>query len=180
MSRVGKQPIELPKGVEVKINGAVVTVKGPKGQLEHTVHHATTLTQEGSTLVVTPADDSKANRKFHGLTRALINNMVEGVNNGYTKSLTLVGVGYRAAQKGKDLTLTLGYSHPIEFAAPAGIELKVIKPTELTVTGIDKALVGHTAAVIRGFRKPEPYHGKGVRYTDERIATKVGKAAGKK
>lgn len=180
MSRVGKQPVEVPQGVEVKIGNDVVSVKGPKGLLQQAVHPATKVTQEGNTVIVTPVDESRVNRKFHGLMRALINNMVVGVTTGYSKSLTLVGVGYRAAQKGKDLTLTLGYSHPVEFKCPEGIELKAVKPTEITVSGIDKALVGHTAAVIRGFRAPEPYHGKGVRYTDERISTKVGKAAGKK
>ena len=180
MSRVGKKPISIPQGVEVKLTGDKVSVKGPKGLLEQVVHPKTSVAVEGNVVTVTPVDDSKVNRKFHGLTRALINNMVEGVTNGFSKSLTLVGVGYRAAQKGKDITFTLGYSHPVEYKCPEGIELKVVKPTEVTVTGIDKALVGQTAAVIRGFRKPEPYHGKGVRYTDERISTKVGKAAGKK
>lgn len=180
MSRVGKQPVTIPQGVDVKVADGSVTVKGPKGQLVQAIHPMTSVAVENGSVTVTPANTLKVNRKFHGLTRALINNMVLGVTNGFSKSLTLVGVGYRAAQKGKDITFTLGYSHPIEFKCPEGIELKVVKPTEVTVTGIDKALVGQTAAVIRGFRKPEPYHGKGVRYTDERISTKVGKAAGKK
>ena len=180
MSRIGKQPVVVPKGVDVTINGLDVKVKGPKGLLERTFHPAVKLVREGDNIEVSLVEDIKSNSRFHGLSRSLLNNMVVGVSSGYTKGLTLVGVGYRAQLKGKDLTLSLGYSHPIEFPAPEGIEFQVEKQTALSVSGSDKELVGRVAAKIRGFRPPEPYHGKGVRYTDEHIATKVGKASGKK
>ncbi len=181
MSRIGKQPIALPKGVEVKVEpGHMVKVKGPKGTLERQFHASMNLNIDGTAVKIVPVVDNKESKKFHGLTRTLVANMVHGVSAGFERSLTLVGVGYRAAQKGKGLTLSLGYSHPIEFDPPAGIECKVDKQTTVIVQGADKELVGQVAAKIRGFRAPEPYHGKGVRYTDERIATKVGKAAGKK
>lgn len=180
MSRIGKKPISVPKGVEIKIDGRSVRVKGPKGVLERELHHSVKVSLEGDTLAVDLAHDTKMNKRFHGLSRTLVANMVEGVSNGFTRSLTLVGVGYRAAQNGTGLTLSLGYSHPIEFDAPEGVELKALKPTELTVSGANKELVGQVAAKIRSFRPPEPYHGKGVRYSDERIVTKVGKTSGKK
>lgn len=180
MSRIGKKVIALPKGVEVKVDQGVVKVKGPKGSLERKLHTSMGVKIEGSNVTVQPKADTKLNKKFHGLTRTLIDNMVVGVTTGYTKSLTLVGVGYRAAQKGKGLTLNLGYSHPIDFDPPAGVELKVDKLTTVIVTGANKEDVGLVAEKIRGFRPPEPYHGKGVRYSEEKIATKVGKAAGAK
>lgn len=179
MSRIGKKPIVVPKGVEVKINGQVVSVKGPKGQLQRTLHNTMSLKQEGDALNVVPLVDTKLNRKFHGLTRTLVANMVEGVSEGFSKTLTLIGVGYRAQLKGKDLSLTLGFSHPVLYVPPAGIEVKVDKQTTVIVSGADKEAVGQAAANIRGYRPPEPYHGKGVRYADEHISTKVGKSGGK-
>ena len=180
MSRIGKRVITVPKGVDVKIEGSTVKVKGPKGELERVLHHTVSCKLEGATLSILPKADTKYNRKFFGLSRTLVDNMVTGVSAGYSKSLTLVGVGYRAAQKGKGLTLSLGYSHPIEYDPPAGIELKVDKQTTVLVAGANKEDVGLVAEKIRGFRPPEPYHGKGVRYTEEVIQTKVGKAAGAK
>jgi large subunit ribosomal protein L6 len=180
MSRIGKKPITLPKGVQVTVSGKVVKVKGPKGQLERTVHNDVDVKVEGESVKVIPVDTAYLMRKYHGLTRSLVSNMVTGVSEGFTKRLKLVGVGYRAAAKGKGLTLSLGYSHPIEYDPPAGIDLKIEAQTTVIVTGADKEMVGQVAAKIRGFREPEPYHGKGVRYEDEKILTKVGKAAGKK
>jgi len=180
MSRIGKKVINLPKGVEVKCEGSVVKVKGPKGQLERSVHDSMKVVVEASAVKIEAKDNTESVGEFHGLTRSLISNMVLGVTEGFSKTLTLVGVGYRAAQKGKGLTLNLGYSHPIDFDAPAGIELKVDKQTSITISGPEKQTVGQVAAAIRALRAPEPYHGKGVRYADEVIVTKVGKAAGKK
>lgn len=181
MSRIGKKPVIVPKGVQVAVSGKSLKVKGPKGQLERIIHSDVDVKVEGDSVKVIPIDAaSYLSRKYHGLTRSLVNNMVVGVAEGFTKRLKLVGVGYRAAAKGKGLTLSLGYSHPIEFDPPTGIELKVENQTTVIVTGADKEMVGQVAAKIRGFRAPEPYHGKGVRYEDEVIATKVGKAAGKK
>lgn len=179
MSRIGKKPIELPKGVDVKFDGQTISVKGPKGSLSRRLHSSVDVKVDGGKVLISPKVDNKINRSFHGLSRTLVANMVDGVTTGFTKSLTLIGVGYRAAMKGKDLTLTLGYSHPVEFIAPAGIELKVDKQTTVIVTGANKEVVGQVAADIRSFRPPEPYHGKGVRYSDETIVTKVGKAGGK-
>lgn len=181
MSRVGKKPIELPKGVTVSVSGRTVNVKGPKGTLNHNAHASIDVKVDGSkVLVVQKAEGDEMTRPFHGLTRTLVANMVHGVTTGFSKRLKLVGVGYRAAPAGKGLTLSLGYSHPIVYEAPAGISLKVDAQTTIVVEGADKELVGQVSAKIRGFRPPEPYHGKGVRYEDEHIATKVGKAAGKK
>jgi large subunit ribosomal protein L6 len=180
MSRVGKQPIKIPSGVQVTIAGSHITVKGPKGNLVRDCHKEMQLKQEGDEITVSPNGTGNELRKFHGLTRSLINNMVVGVSTGFNKKLQLVGVGYRAQAKGKGVTLTLGYSHPVEFLPPEGIAVKTEGTTTLVVEGADKELVGQVAAKIRGFRAPEPYHGKGVRYADERIVTKVGKAAGKK
>jgi len=179
MSRIGKQPVVVPKGVEVKLNKQHLVIKGPKGQLEQQVHDTMGIDVKSDVLTVIPKNDSKLNRKFYGLTRSLVSNMVEGVSNGYSKSLTLIGVGYRAQMKGSDLNLTLGYSHPILFTPPKGIDIKVEKNTTVIVSGADKQQVGQVAANIRMFRKPEPYHGKGVRYTDEHISTKVGKSGSK-
>ncbi len=180
MSRIGKKPIELPKGVTVNVNGRTVNVKGPKGTLNHQLHADIDVKVEGQTLLVSPKAADYEMRRFHGLTRTLVSNMVVGVTTGFSKRLKLVGVGYRAAPAGKGLTLSLGYSHPIQYDPPAGIELKVEAQTTIVVGGADKELVGQVSAKIRGFRPPEPYHGKGVRYEDENIVTKVGKAAGKK
>lgn len=180
MSRIGKQPIQLPKGVELKVVGSKVTVKGPKGQLEREIHSSVSVNVEGSTALVGLKTQSEELKRFHGLTRTLVNNMVLGVSAGYTKTLSLVGVGYRAAVQGKELQLTLGFSHPVNYPIENGLSITVDKNTTIIITGADKEQVGQTAANIRGFRPPEPYHGKGVRYVDERIATKVGKSAGKK
>ena len=180
MSRIGKKEIVVPKGVEVKINGNHVSVKGPKGLLERTLHDTVKLEMNDSIISVKLVKEGNEFSKFHGLSRSLLSNMVVGVSEGYSKSLTLIGVGYRAALKGKDLNLTLGYSHPIVFNIPDGIDIKVEKLTTVIVSGADKEQVGQAAANIRSYRKPEPYHGKGVRYSDEHVVTKVGKAAGKK
>lgn len=177
MSRIGKAPINVPQGVDVTINGSNVLVKGPKGELTRTLHSSMSLTKEENTLVVVPI---KPLSNFYGLTRSLVNNMVEGVSKGFTKSLTLKGVGYRAAVQGNQLNLTIGYSHPVLFDIPKTIDLKVEKQTTVVVSGPDKELVGQVAANIRAFRKPEPYHGKGIRYSDEVIITKAGKSGAKK
>lgn len=179
MSRIGKQPIKVPKGVEVKFAGGVVHVKGPKGALEKKLPDCVSLKQEGDTINLSVDEKVEGSDPAHGLSRTLIANMVQGVTTGYSRSLTLVGVGYRAVAKGKGLTLTLGYSHPIDFDPPPGIELKVDKLTTVIINGAAKDVVGQVAATLRGLRPPEPYHGKGVRYSDEVIATKVGKAAAK-
>lgn len=180
MSRIGKKLIQIPKGVEVKIDGSNVSIKGPKGVLGREIHSTMDAILEGENLKIVPKEDISANGKFHGLTRSLLNNMVVGVSTGFTKSLKLVGVGYRAQLKGKELHLSLGYSHPVIYAIPEGLEVKVEKLTTVILSGANKEVVGQAAANIRGYRKPEPYHGKGVRYIDERIITKAGKAAGKK
>ena len=177
MSRIGKAPINVPQGVDVTINGSNVLVKGPKGELTRTLHPSMSLAKKEKTLVVVPV---KPLSNFYGLTRTLVNNMVEGVSKGFTKSLTLKGVGYRAAVQGNQLNLTIGYSHPVLFDIPKTIDLKVEKQTTVIVSGPDKELVGQVAANIRAFRKPEPYHGKGIRYTDEVIITKAGKSGAKK
>ena len=178
MSRIGKLPIPVPSGVEVNLDEQVVTVKGPKGTLSHTVATPITVdrTEEGTIAVVRP-DDERESRSLHGLTRTLIANMVQGVTEGYEKRLEIVGVGYRVLSKGPtQLEFQLGYSHPIIFDAPEGITFTVDGPTRLGVQGIDKQLVGEVAANIRKLRKPEPYKGKGVRYAGEVVRRKVGKA----
>jgi large subunit ribosomal protein L6 len=178
MSRIGKQPITVPSGVDVTIVGAHVTVKGPKGQLEHEIIGGVTVEREGDDLVVSRADDSRSNRSLHGLQRSLINNMVVGVSEGFAKELEIVGVGYRAAAQGSDgIELALGFSHPVRVKAPDGISFEVPQPTRIIVRGHDKQLVGQVAADIRKIRKPEPYKGKGVRYAGERIVRKAGKSA---
>jgi large subunit ribosomal protein L6 len=178
MSRIGKQPITVPSGVDVTIAGAHVTVKGPKGQLEHEIIGGVTIEREGDDLVVSRADDSRSNRSLHGLQRSLINNMVVGVSEGFAKELEIVGVGYRAAAQGSDgIELALGFSHPVRVKAPDGISFEVPQPTRIIVRGHDKQLVGQVAADIRKIRKPEPYKGKGVRYAGERIVRKAGKSA---
>ncbi|MBB6628736.1 50S ribosomal protein L6 [Nocardioides sp. KIGAM211] len=177
MSRIGKLPIAVPSGVDVAIAEQLVTVKGPKGTLSHTVASPITVEQGESALEVKRPDDERESRSLHGLTRTLISNMVVGVTDGYEKKLEIVGVGYRVLSKGPtQLEFQLGYSHSIVFDAPAGITFTVESPTKLGVQGIDKQLVGETAAKIRKLRKPEPYKGKGVRYAGEHIRRKVGKA----
>ncbi len=180
MSRIGKQPIAIPKGTQVTVTGQKISVKGAKATLTRDVHPEIGIKVEGDKIVLAPKSEATNSGKFHGLTRTLVSNMVAGVTTGFAKRLKLVGVGYKAAAAGKGLTLNLGYSHAINFDAPAGIELKVEGPTIVIVSGADKELVGQVAAKIRSFRAPEPYHGKGVRYEDEKIVTKVGKSAGKK
>ena len=177
MSRIGRMPVVVPSGVDVAIDGSLVTVKGPKGTLSHTVVTPITVSKDDGVLTVTRPDDERESRARHGLTRTLINNMVVGVTDGYEKRLEIVGVGYRVLSKGPtQLEFQLGYSHPIIFDAPEGITFAVENPTRLGVVGIDKQLVGEVAANIRKLRKPEPYKGKGVRYAGEHIRRKVGKA----
>ena len=177
MSRIGKLPIAVPSGVDVAIDGAQVTVKGPKGTLTHTVAAPITVEAADGVLAVNRPDDERRSKALHGLTRTLVNNMVVGVTEGYEKKLEIVGVGYRVLSKGPtQLEFQLGYSHPITFNAPEGITFTVEGPTRLGVQGIDKQLVGETAANIRKLRKPEPYKGKGVRYAGEHIRRKVGTA----
>lgn len=179
MSRIGKLPVTIPAGVEVKLeDGNVITVKGPKGSLTRKLVDEMDIKVEGTEITVTRPNDLKRNKQLHGLTRTLIFNMVEGVTNGYSKELEINGVGYRAAKSGKKLTLTLGYSHPVEMEDPEGIETKV-DGNKITVSGIDKEKVGQFAAEIRSKRAPEPYKGKGIKYTTETIRRKVGKT-GKK
>jgi large subunit ribosomal protein L6 len=177
MSRIGRMPVVVPSGVDVAIDGPLVTVKGPKGTLSHTVVTPITVSKEDDVLTVTRPDDERESRARHGLTRTLVNNMVVGVTEGYEKKLEIVGVGYRVLSKGPtELEFQLGYSHSITFKAPEGITFTVDGPTRLGVQGIDKQLVGEVAANIRKLRKPEPYKGKGVRYAGEHIRRKVGKA----
>lgn len=176
MSRIGRLPLSVPKGVEVTINGQDVTVKGPKGELKHTVAEPITVALEEGVVTVARPDDKPENRSLHGLTRALIANLVEGVAKGYTKTLEIHGVGYRVQARGSNLEFSLGYSHPVVVEPPAGITFRVEKPTILHVEGIDKQLVGQVAANIRGLRKPDPYKAKGVRYQGEHIRRKAGKA----
>jgi len=179
MSRVGKQPIEIPAGVEVKIKGNHISVKGPKGLLEREFNQEINVAVEEGQLVVTRPSDNKNHMSLHGLTRALLANMVEGVTKGFEKSLDIVGVGYRAAKQGKKLVLTVGYSHPVEMEPEDGLEIDVPAPNKIIVKGIDKAKVGQLAANIRFVRSPEPYKGKGIRYSDEIVRLKAGKAGSK-
>jgi len=178
MSRIGKQPIEIPAGVELKLDGQTAKVKGPKGELEQVFSRRVTVAQEGTQILVGRVDDSAQARSDHGLYRTLINNMVVGVSQGFSKNLEIVGVGYRAVLKGSDLELQLGYSHPVLVKALDGISFEVPQPTQIKVLGIDKQKVGQVAADIRKWRKPEPYKGKGIRYEGERVRRKLGKAAG--
>ncbi len=181
MSRIGRMPVAVPAGVEVKIaDGNLVTVKGPKGTLTQQLSPAMTLKQEGAEIHVTRPNDEKENRALHGLTRALLHNMVVGVTEGYKKELDINGVGYRAAKEGKKLVLTIGYSHPVEVEEIDGITIDVPNPNHLVVSGCDKQKVGQFAAELREKRPPEPYKGKGIKYTDEVIRRKVGKTGVKK
>ena len=178
MSRIGRQPIAIPSGVEVALGqDQTVTVKGPKGTLARRLHPDVRLVVEGAEVRVERASDEAFHRSLHGLTRTLVANMVEGVTKGYEKRLSLVGVGYRAAMKGKDLEIQVGFSHPVLVNAPEGIQFEAPNPTQLIVRGADKERVGQVAANIRSIRKPEPYKGKGIRYEDERVRKKAGKAA---
>ena len=177
MSRIGRKPISVPSGVEIKIEPELVSVTGPKGQLSERISRDITVAQDGTELVVTRATNRGEHRALHGLTRSLVFNMVEGVTNGYAKTLEIQGVGYRAVLKGKDLELALGYSHPVNISAPDGIEFEVPVPTKVIVRGISKQVVGEIAATIRKQRPPEPYKGKGIRYEGEYVARKVGKRA---
>ena len=175
MSRIGKNPIEIPAGVDVTIDGQDVTVKGPKGQLSLSVSVPLVVTQEDKTLLVTRPNDERNNRALHGLNRSLLNNLVEGVTKGYTTKMEIFGVGYRVQAKGKDLEFALGYSHPVPIEAPEGITFAVESPTKFSVSGIDKQQVGQISANIRRLRRPDPYKGKGIRYEGEQIRRKVGK-----
>ena len=179
MSRIGNSPITVPEGVDVKIEGQKITVKGPKGTLEREIHKNINVVLENNVITVTRPDNEPENRSLHGLTRTLINNMIQGTLNEYTRKLEVNGVGYRAQKQGKKLILTLGYSHPVEMEEPEGITFDVPTPNEIIVRGIDKELVGQTAAVIRTKRPPEVYRGKGIKYAEEVIRRKEGKA-GKK
>ncbi|WP_017588435.1 50S ribosomal protein L6 [Nocardiopsis ganjiahuensis] len=176
MSRIGRLPLSVPKGVEVTINGQDVTVKGPKGELKHTIAEPITASFEDGIVTVARPDDKPENRSLHGLTRALIANLVEGVSKGYNKTLEIHGVGYRVQARGSNLEFSLGFSHPVVIEPPEGITFRVEKPTILHVEGIDKQLVGQVAANIRALRKPDPYKAKGVRYKGEHIRRKAGKA----
>jgi large subunit ribosomal protein L6 len=176
MSRIGNSPIALPSGVEVKINGSDVTVKGAKGTLERTFDARISFTIEDNVVEVIRSNDERDTRALHGLSRALLNNMVIGVSEGYKKDLEMVGVGYRASLKGKDLELLVGFSHPVRIEAPDGVDFEVPEATKISVSGIDKQLVGQVAADIRKVRPPEPYKGKGIRYVGEHVRRKAGKA----
>ena len=176
MSRIGKMPVAIPSGVEVKIDGTTVTVKGKKGELTRTFQPTMIIKQEGDEIIVSPADEERQTNAFWGLTRSLIHNMVVGVSEGFEKKLELVGVGYRAALKGKDLELQLGFSHPVVVKAPEGITFEVPSQNEINVLGSSKEQVGQVAADIRKWRKPEPYKGKGIRYVGEYVRRKAGKA----
>lgn len=175
MSRIGKKPIVIPQGVNVTVEGNVVTVKGPKGTLNRTLHPDMMMTLENGQILVGRPSDGKLHRSLHGLTRTLVANMVEGVSKGFQKGLDIEGVGYRAAKQGRKLVLTVGYSHPVEFEPEEGLEVDVPAPNKMLVKGIDKEKVGALAANIRAVRKPEPYLGKGIRYEGEVVRRKVGK-----
>ena len=179
MSRIGKKPISLPQGVEITVKDNMVTAKGPKGTLSQAIPQGITVSVQDNQIVVERAGDSKQDRAYHGLTRALLANMVQGVSTGFERKLELVGVGYRAQLQGNKLVINIGYSHPVEVEPPEGIEFEVPAANKITVKGIDKQLVGNTAAVIRDIRRPEPYKGKGIKYEDEVVRRKAGKAGGK-
>ncbi|MHB9003162.1 MAG: 50S ribosomal protein L6 [Coriobacteriia bacterium] len=177
MSRIGKQPIPVPSGVEVNIEGSSVTVNGPKGQLSQTFNEEMIIEMDNGEIAVRRPSDSRGHRSLHGLTRTLIANMVTGVSQGFSKNLEIVGVGYRAAMNGSDIEMQLGFSHPVHIKSEANITFEVPAPTKITVSGIDKQRVGQIAAEIRGWRPPEPYKGKGVRYEGEHVRRKLGKTA---
>jgi large subunit ribosomal protein L6 len=178
MSRVGKEPIAIPSGVDVTLEGRRVVVKGPNGTLAHQAPEAITVSRDGDTLVVTRPDDERESRALHGLTRSLVHNMVVGVSQGFSRELEIVGVGYRAQAQGPSkLELQVGFSHPVRFEAPEGVTFEVPQPTRIVVRGADKQLVGQVAADVRKSRPPEPYKGKGIRYVDEHVQRKAGKSA---
>jgi large subunit ribosomal protein L6 len=179
MSRIGRRPITVPAGVDVTLDGNLVRVKGPRGELSRRLHKDVVVRREDGAIVVERPSDQPEHRALHGLSRTLVANMVEGVTTGFTKTLEIVGVGYRAETKPFGLTLALGYSHPIEYKAPEGITLRAVNPTTVEVSGTDKEVVGQVAAEIRSLRPPEPYKGKGVKYQGEVIRRKAGKAGGK-
>ena len=180
MSRIGRMPIQVPQGVQVEVNRNLVTVRGPKGTLSRELHPDMKIDQNDGTILVSRPTESRMHRSLHGLTRTLVANMVAGVTAGYTRRLEISGVGYRAQQAGKSLVLQLGYSHPVAVEPPDGVTLTAETPTRIVVSGIDKELVGETAARIRRVRPPEPYKGKGIRFSEEQIRRKVGKTGGKK
>ena len=179
MSRIGKKPISLPEKVDVQVEGLSLTVKGPKGQLKRTLPDGVILSKNDNSIILEPLNEKRKSRELHGLCRSLVANMVEGVSNGYTKKLEIVGVGSRAQVKGKTLVVSAGYSHPVEVVPPEGITFSVQNNTNVTVTGPDKELVGNEAAKIRSIRPPEPYKGKGIKYEGEHIIRKAGKSAKK-
>jgi large subunit ribosomal protein L6 len=179
MSRIGKAPIPIPDKVSVSLDGLAVTVKGPKGELSRTLPEGITISQEGDAIVIRPASESRRSRERHGLSRTLVANMVEGVSNGFTRKLEIVGVGYRAQVQGRKLVVSAGYSHPVEMHPPEGVTFTVENNTSVMVSGADKELVGNEAAKVRAIRPPEPYKGKGIKYENERILRKAGKT-GKK
>ena len=180
MSRIGKLPVAIPSGVDLKIQGSMITVKGPKGTLSQDFHDDISVAVEDGHIVVTRPSDDKEHRAHHGLIRALVQNMVTGVTAGYEKSLDLVGVGYRAQMQGQKLVLAVGYSHPVEVNPPQGLSIECPAPTKIVVKGADKQAVGQLAADIRKIRQPEPYKGKGIRYSDEVVRIKAGKTGKKK
>ncbi len=179
MSRIGKLPVQIPSGVTIEIGGNKITVKGPKGELEKDIHPKIKVEKIENEIIVNKTDETKESQSLHGLSRSLIANMVEGVTKGFEKKLEIVGVGYRAKVSGSKITLNLGFSHPVEYTADKSIEFKMDeeKKNIITISGIDKQLVGEVAAKVRSFRKPEPYKGKGIRYIDEYVARKAGKSA---
>jgi large subunit ribosomal protein L6 len=179
VSRIGRKPVSLPKGVTAEIKESSVHVRGPKGELSMSVLPSITIAAEGPVLHVTRASDSKADKAFHGMTRALLANMVQGVSQGFQKDLEIIGVGWRAQMQGRKLVLNLGFSHPVEYDPPQGIEIATDGPTKISVKGIDRQVVGQVASEIREFRPPEPYKGKGIRYVGEYVIRKAGKAGSK-
>ncbi|HEY8506825.1 MAG TPA: 50S ribosomal protein L6 [Steroidobacteraceae bacterium] len=179
MSRIGKKPIAIPNGVTVSVDGSTVTVKGPKGELKRTFDPSMKFRVENNEVIVERPSDDKRDRAMHGLTRALLANMVTGVAQGFKKTLEIVGVGYRAEKKGKTLVVNVGFSHPVNYPEPEGITLSTPAPTTIVVEGVDKQKVGQVAAELRQFRPPEPYKGKGIRYQGEQVRRKAGKTAGK-
>jgi large subunit ribosomal protein L6 len=178
MSRVGKLPIPIPAGVKIQVADGVLRVEGPKGKLEHRLPSGVTVAVGDGSLKVTRKDDSRQTRALHGLTQRIVGNMVRGVHAGFTRTLEIVGVGYRAEAKGQSLQLSLGYSHPILFQLPSGVQARTERPTSITLESIDRQLLGETAAMIRRLRPPEPYKGKGIKYAEEVLRRKAGKAAG--
>ena len=179
MSRIGKKPVTIPKGVTVTLDGSKITVKGPKGELHRSLPGAMKVSMKDDTVIVERPSDENEHKALHGLTRTLVANMIEGVTAGFSKQLEIIGVGYKAEQRPYGLQLALGFSHPIEYRAPAGIKLTAPQPTQVSIEGANKEMVGQVAAEIRSFRPPEPYKGKGIKYVGEQVRRKAGKAGGK-